>query len=206
VTETPAHVGRRFLDVAKLPAYAFGYRAALWWGVMILIVIETMMFSLLVTSYLYSRGREHIWPPAGAENAPLWVTGGSLLVLLLAGLPLIPVYRKAIEGRLRVLQLGFVATTILSLAAAAARGYEFASIGYRWNSHAYGSLVWGIYFMHALHLVAGVCENIVMTALLYKGPIEKKHMLDIRLSCIYWWFVVVVWIPLWALIVFDGRQ
>jgi cytochrome c oxidase subunit 1/cytochrome c oxidase subunit I+III len=57
--------------------------------------------------------------------------------------------------------------------------------------------------MHSFHLLSGVVENVVLTAVLYKGPVEKKLMMDIRLSAIYWWFVVVAWVPFWLLLVID---
>ena len=38
------------LDVSDLPAFAFGARATLWWGVWGLIAIEGTMFGLLIAS------------------------------------------------------------------------------------------------------------------------------------------------------------
>jgi cytochrome c oxidase subunit 3 len=204
VTEaTGAHVGRKLLDVSHLPSFAFGHRDPLWWGVWMLIVIEGMMFSLLLTSYFYLRGNHGQWPPTGAVNPPLAMTLTTVVLLLLSCAPMYLAFRAAWDGRLRRIQRGMLLATLVSAAAAAARGFEIGAIGYNWNSHAYGSLVWGIYFMHTLHLAAGVVENAVMTALVYRGPVEKKHMLDLRLGAIYWWFVAVGWVVLWAIVIGD---
>lgn len=199
----PGKIGRRLIDVSALPAFAFGPRDPIWWGLWLLLAIEGTMFALLATSYFYLRGNATEWPPTGAANAPFWLTLLTVLALVASAVPLWWSFRAALEFRLRPIQLGFVLATILSVAAAALRGFELAKIGYHWNSHAYGSIVWAIYFMHTFHLLAGVAENAVMTVLLFKGPVEKKLMPDIRVSVIYWWFVVLSWIPLWAVILFD---
>jgi cytochrome c oxidase subunit 3 len=203
VTESPAPIGRRLIDVSGLPTFAFGPRDPIWWGLWLLLAIEGTMFALLASTYFYLRGTAREWPPTGAANAPVWLTAATLIVLVLTVPPTLWAFRAALQFRLRPIQLGFLVATILSFVACGLRAYELARIGYNWNSHAYGSIVWAIYFMHTFHLASGTLENLVMTVLLFKGPIEKKLMPDIRLSVIYWWFVVVSWIPLWAMIMFD---
>jgi heme/copper-type cytochrome/quinol oxidase subunit 3 len=196
-------VGRRLIDVSALPKFAFGQRDPIWWGLWLLIAIEGTMFALLASSYFYLRGNATEWPPTGAANAPLWLTALTVIALVVSAFPMWMAFRAAIEFRLRPIQLGFLLGTILSVIACVARGFELAKIGYNWNSHAYGSIVWAIYFMHSFHLLSGTLENAVTAALLFKGPVEKKLMPDLRVSVIYWWFVVVSWIPLWAMILFD---
>jgi heme/copper-type cytochrome/quinol oxidase subunit 3 len=204
VTEHSAHVGRRFLDVSGLPKFAFSYHDPIWWGVWMLIAIEATMFALLGSAYSYLRGNASEWPPPGAENAPGWLTASTLLALLASSVPLYWVYRAAYAGALRTLQRGMLLTTLLSIAATALRGYEISQIGYQWNSHAYGSIVWAIYFMHTLHLAAGTIENGVLTSLLFKGPVEKKLMPDVHVSSIYWWFVAASWLVFWPILFLDG--
>ncbi|HET7435456.1 MAG TPA: cytochrome c oxidase subunit 3 [Thermoanaerobaculia bacterium] len=195
---------RREIDVSGLPSFAFGNRDPLWWGVWLLIAIEGTMFALLVASYFYLRASESEWPPTGAAQPPLWITFATVIALLATIPPSYYAFRKALDGRLRAVQIGLLLTTILNGVAVVTRAYELGMIGYNWNSHAYGSLVWGIYFVHTLHLVSGLCENIVITALLFIGPVEKKHMVDVRLGTIYWWFVVVSWVILWAIVFGDS--
>lgn len=207
MSDTPhtehAHVGRRLLDVSTLPAVVQDHRDPLWWGVWMLIAIETTMFALLATAYVYLRGNFTTWPPPGAANPPIAVTGATLAALLASCVPIWFSFRAARHGDLRIVRLGFIGVTILSLIATVLRAIELTAIGYNWNSHAYGSVVWAIYFMHTVHLILGTGENAVFTALLFRGPVEKKHMLDVRLAAYYWWFIVAGWLALWVLITFD---
>lgn len=203
MTQHEGHVGRRFLDVSGLPSFAFGPRDSLWWGVMLLIAIEGTMFALLAVSYAYLRGNESVWPPAGAVQPPISVTLLTLVILLLSCVPMAWAFRAAVHDDLRRVRQGMLWATILSLLALIPRTMEFQKLGYNWNSHAYGSMVWAIYFMHTFHLAAGAVENIVFTTLIYKGPVERKHMLDVRLGSYYWWFVVAGWVVMWAMIFGD---
>ncbi|HKR62764.1 MAG TPA: cytochrome c oxidase subunit 3 [Thermoanaerobaculia bacterium] len=201
---TEGRVGRRFVDVSGLPTYVQGHRDPLWWGLWALVCVEATMFALLVASYLYLRGNESEWPPTGAVQPPLALTASTLVVLLLSAIPMWIAFRAAADHRLRPIQISMIFVTLLSAIAAVTRGYEFAKFGYWWHSHAYGSIVWAIYFMHSFHLLSGVVENAIFTALVFRGPVEKKHMLDLRLSSYYWWFVVFTWLPLWGLIMGDA--
>ena len=200
---TGAHVGRRFLDVGHLPTFAFGHRDPMWWAVWMLIAIEGTMFALLATSYFYLRGNYREWPPTGVAQPSIVLTSATVVLLLASCVPMYFAFRAAWDGRLRPVQLGMVGVTLLNAAAVVTRGFELATIGYNWNSHAYGSVVWSFYFMHTFHLVSGLAENAVITALLYRGPVEKKHMVDVRLGAFYWWFVVASWVVLWAIVMGD---
>jgi heme/copper-type cytochrome/quinol oxidase subunit 3 len=202
VAEAP--IGRRFLDVSHLPTVVLDGRDPLWWGLWLLICVEGTMFALLAASYLYLRGNESEWPPTGAVQPPLVLTATTVALLLASCIPMAVAFRAARDGRLRPIQISMVLVTLLSIIAAVTRGYEFAAFGYFWHSHAYGSIVWAIYFMHTFHLVSGVFENALFTTLVFRGPVEKKHMLDLRLSSYYWWFVVVSWVVLWAMIMGDA--
>jgi cytochrome c oxidase subunit 3 len=74
---------------------------------------------------------------------------------------------------------------------------------FRWDSHAYGSLVWTTVGLHTLHIVTGICENLLFITLLTKGPVEDKHMDDLRLNSMYWYFVVACWVPFYCIFFLD---
>jgi heme/copper-type cytochrome/quinol oxidase subunit 3 len=94
-------------------------------------------------------------------------------------------------------------TTAFSLVCLALRAVELNSLNFRWDAHAYGSIVWVIFGMHSLHLLTSNVENLLFLALLFKGPIEEKHLLDLRLNGMYWFFVVLVWIPFYIIVFLD---
>src|SRR5436190_1139721 len=128
-----APVGRRFVDVSELPMFAFGPRDPIWWGLWLLLAIESTMFVLLASSYFYLRGNESTWPPPGVHQAPLWLTALTVVALLLSVIPTWWAFRAAIQFRLRPIQIGFLLGTLASAAACVTRAYELATIGYNWK-------------------------------------------------------------------------
>jgi heme/copper-type cytochrome/quinol oxidase subunit 3 len=44
----------------------------------------------------------------------------------------------------------------------------------------------------------------MLIALLYRGPVERKHALDVQLSGMYWYFMVAAWAVCFA-VLYLGR-
>lgn len=189
------------IDVSELPTTVFGHRAPLWWGAAGAIAIETTVFALLAATYYYLRGNEAVWPPSFPP--PLgWGTAG-LVVLLVSVVPMWMVEKKAEHRSLRGMRFWLLVTTALSLLALVLRVVEMGELPFRWDHHAYGSIVWTTMGMHAIHLLTGNIENLLFIALLFKGPVEEKHLLDIQLNAFYWYWVVGWWVALYAMMYLD---
>jgi len=198
----PGSAPRRWIDVSTLPTTAIGHRSPLWWGVMGMIAIESTMFALLAASYFYLRGGASVWPPPHSR-LPFTLDTVNVALLLVSLFPMWKTLKAAKAGSLRGMRTWLSVATILGLSCLAIRGWEFATIGFRWDAHVYGSIVWTILGMHALHLLASNGENVIFIVLLFKGPVEEKHLVDVYLNAIYWFFVVASWLPFYAIIFLD---
>lgn len=189
------------IDVSELPTTVFGHRAPLWWGAAGAIAIETTVFALLAATYYYLRGNEAVWPPSFPP--PLsWGTAG-LVVLLVSVFPMWRVEKMSERRSLRGMRFWLLVTTALSLLALALRVVEMGELPFRWDHHAYGSIVWTTMGMHAIHLLTGNIENLLFIALLFKGPVEEKHLVDVQLNAFYWYWVVGWWMALYAMMYLD---
>lgn len=190
------------IDVSSLPTLAFGPRAPLWWGVSSMLAIETTMFALLAVTYFYLRGNESLWPPAG--DPPVGPATAGLFLMLLSVPPMVLAHRETGKGRrLKVMRFWLIVSMVIGFLALGFRGAELGELPFRWDHHAYGSVVWALLGMHAIHLLVSSGENVLFTALLFKGPVEEKHLLDLRLNAMYWYFVVAWGIVTYALIYLD---
>ena len=67
------------INVAKLPSYAFGHRSILWWATLGIVAIEGTMFALVITSYLYIKGRNPHWAPGVFPPALLFCTINTII-------------------------------------------------------------------------------------------------------------------------------
>ncbi len=202
MTQRPQRPQQPVIDVSSLPTFAFGPRDPLWWGVAAMIAIETTMFALTAVTYFYLRGGEIEWPPPGARM-PMGLGWANVVILLASLWPMHLANREALAMKLRPMRFWLLVATVLGLAALGLRAMEMGGMTFRWNSHAYGSIVWTIFGLHTLHLLTSCGENLVFLAVLYRGPVEKKHCVDMRLNGMYWFFVVLSWLPLFALFYLD---
>lgn len=194
------------IDVSSLPTMAWGPSSTLFWGVAGMLAIETTMFALLFASYFYLRGNESLWPPgAGSRgNPPIGPATVGLFLQLVSVVPMIVVHRESgRKCRLKSMRFWLIVSMAIGLLALVARVAEFGELPFRWDHHAYGSIVWAILGMHAIHLLSSGGENVLFTVLLFKGPVEERHLLDLRLNALYWYFVVIWGIAVYALIYLD---
>jgi cytochrome c oxidase subunit III len=194
------------IDVAGLPDHAIGERATLWWGVLLMLVIESTMFAMLLATYLYIRSEADAWPPLGTpppDQLPGLVT---TLVLLLSAVPQWAADRyawhpsAANDAKAR---WSLVAATVLAFAVLVPRCFELASLHCGWDSHAYGSIVWTIVGMHTFHVTTSAVETAVLTVYLFRRPLDEKHRLDLNVNSLYWYFVTAWWLPAYVLVYFG---
>lgn len=195
---------RRTLDVSPLPSYAFGHQGLIWWGTIGFMVIEGSMFVMVLITYFFLRTRVPEWPP-GIANPDATLGTINTLVLLLSILPN-QLAKRAAEGfelarvqRLLLVCLGFGVMFL------AIRAFEFGSLGVRWDSNAYGSIVWVIMGLHTAHLLTDVVDTGVLTALMFTRHVEPKRFVDVSENALYWYFVVLSWIPIYLAVYFVPR-
>ena len=51
------------------PPYDISSKAPLWWGQLLMCLIEGSMFCILIAMYFYMRLSVDVWPPPGVEVA-----------------------------------------------------------------------------------------------------------------------------------------
>ena len=194
----------RAIDVAHLPDYAFSHRSIMWWGGASLMAIEGMMFALLIVSYIYLKGRSPEWPPG--YFAPILFWGTLNTAILLASTVPNHLAKKAAERMdLRALRLGLAIAIGFGIAFSLVRVFEFRALNVWWDSNAYGSVVWVLLGFHTTHLVTDLLDSVALEVLLFVGPLKKSHFVDAAENSLYWHYVVIVWLPVYALIYLAPR-
>jgi heme/copper-type cytochrome/quinol oxidase subunit 3 len=85
------------------------------------------------------------------------------------------------------------------------RYLEFRALNVWWDSNAYGSIVWLLLGFHTTHILTDMADSSVLLALLCIGPIKESRFVDVSENAIYWDFVVLAWIPVYAVIYLAPR-
>jgi heme/copper-type cytochrome/quinol oxidase subunit 3 len=172
------------------------------------------MFALAIATYLYFRVVDFdLWPPPRVDQMPvlyhpvpdLGVATVNLGIIVLSLLPMIYVDRACLEKNQTAVKFGLVICLLFGLGAIALRFIEFQAIHFRWNDNAYASTVWLLMGLHLAHLITATSENAIMTAWIFAKGMDTKHARDVRVTAVYWYWVVGIWILLYGLIYWVPR-
>jgi cytochrome c oxidase subunit III len=192
------------LDVSQLPSYGFGPRSLMWWGTLGIIAIEGTVFLLTAFAYLYLRTRVAVWPPGVPPPDLLWGTLNTA-VLLLSVAPNEWARRAAKAHDLRKVRIALLIAIAFGVAFLVVRIFEFGALNVRWDTNAYGSAVWMLLGLHTTHLLTDWIDTVVLAVLMFTGPLEGKRFVDVSENCVYWYFVVFAWLPIYAIIYGASR-
>jgi cytochrome c oxidase subunit III len=184
------------IDVSGLPTYAYGNRNIMWWGTWGMILIESTMFAIALVTYYYLRDFSQTWPPEGGPPRLLFGTL-NLVILLCSGLPNHWAKQAAEREDLRGVRVWLVVGLLFAACFIVIRAFEFPALNTRWDANAYGSIVYMLLILHTTHVVTDAADSVVLAILLFTGPLEGRRFVDVSENSLYWWFVVIAWIPLY---------
>jgi cytochrome c oxidase subunit 3 len=194
------------LDVSGLEDHGFGSRSILWWGTVGIIAIELTVFAVAVASYFYLQGNEDTWPPAGTPEPGLFWPTVNTIILLASLFPNQKVKKAAEDMDLRRVRLWIVIADLFALAFVIVRALEYADLRASWDSNAFTSVTWTLLSLHSFHLVTDFADSLVLTALVFTRHGEKpRRMVDVSENAFYWYFVVLVWIPIYLVLYWTPR-
>jgi heme/copper-type cytochrome/quinol oxidase subunit 3 len=194
----------RTLDVAGLPDHAFGHQGLIWWGTIGFMVIEGSMILMVLITYFYFRLRVEDWPPSLA-NPDLFYGTLNLIVLAVSALPNHFAKQAAEKYSLGWVQFWLVLCTLFGAVLLVIRAFEYTTINCRWDDNAYGSIVWLLLSLHTAHLATDVVDTGVLAALMFIGPVTPRRFVDVSENGLYWYFIVLWWIPVYLTLYWAPR-
>lgn len=192
------------LDVRRLPSLAFGPRSLMWWATAGLMAVEGTVFAMAIVMYIYYRSVNAAWPLNAPAPSLFWGTLNSG-VLIASMLPNELARRAAQRGDRAASTLWLTACLLAAIMFLTLRGFEFTALNVTWYANAYGSIVWMLLGLHTTHLITDTVDTGVLAWLLFKGPFEGKRLVDTSETAVYWYFVVLSWLPIYAVIYLAPR-
>lgn len=192
-------------DLSGLPHDVFGLRSIVWWGLMGFMAIEAMAFILGAGAYLYVRSVNPDWPPP-PDGLP-GLAPGIVITLLFLGSEVVNRWlaRQAKQMDEKAVIRGITVMVALGIVITVVRFLEFPQLNTRWDANAYGSVVWLLMVLHTAHLLTDLVDTVVFTGWLYTHHVEPTQFSEVYDNCGYWTFVVVSWLPIWALVYLAPR-
>ena len=196
---------RVVLDLAKLPLHGMGSASVTWWGTAAFMLIEGTGFAVVIAVYLYLMSLAATWPIDAP--APDLLPGTVVTLILVASV--VPNYltsRWAEQQDLRKVRLAMVVMSILGILPLIVRVFEFPALKVKWDTNAYGSIVWTMLGLHTTHIITDLVDTLVLAVLMFtRHGDNKRRFGDVQDNAMYWNFVVAAWLPIYACIYWVPR-
>lgn len=192
------------LDVSSLPTYGFSHRSLMWWGTAGMMVIEATVFALAIFSYFYLMSHSKVWPLSRFPPEILWGTLNTF-ILLLSAWPNHKAKKAAEDQIAEPTRFWLLVCLAFSFAFLAVRVMEFKTLNVHWDDNAYGSAVWMLLGLHTLHMITDTLDSCVLTVMMYIEPVLGKQYVDVSENGMYWYFVVLTWLPIYLVIYLIPR-
>lgn len=196
---------RAVLDVSELPTLVFGHKNVAWWGTLSFMVIEGTTLAVALSSYLYLRKNFPHWPPEPTPVPDLLIPTLNTLLLLAVLIPMASVSKAAKRMDLHGVRVGLLVAVAMTVVNTVLRFWEFAALNTRWDEHVYGSIAWATLGLHTTLLLVDVVESAVIAALMFIGPIEKKHFADASDAAFYQYFLSLSYIVVYVVLFLSPR-
>lgn len=167
------------------------------------------MFAMLIGTYLYLRTANLDWPPPTVIKPDLTLPTVNLLIMFASCIPMLVADRAAKRGHATTVRVCFAIAVLAGIAILTIRSIVVANLGYKWSDHAYGSFVWTALGFHTMHTLAATGETALLLIYSLVRPVVKKNLLDFRCTAVYWYFIVLMWLPFYVIIYiapFLGRK
>ena len=228
VGDRPIVRGRRERPRERLPVNETGLDAqpvrftSGMWAVILFVSSEAMFFGALFTAYFYLRGRVPAWEPifercvAAHCEKPAWNSTTDIFGLMV---PLVAINTIALisssvtmqfavnaikRGDRRGLRNWLIPTIVLGALFLMGQGYEYTRLGFLPDNGVFAGVFFTLTGFHGAHVTGGVLMNTYVFARTLGGQFTKNRHLAVEAASIYWHFVDVVWIGLFATIYIIG--
>ena len=190
-THAPAH------DAHPPTSTGLNSRKLLFWA---FLGSECMFFGSLIATYLVYRGRDKVGPyPHEVLNIPF--TSFSAFVLLMSSLTMVLALAACQRGNPRGTRIWLAATAILGMTFVGGQCYEFTEFflhGLKLQTNLFGATFYVLTGFHGTHVTIGVIWLWSLFMMSLRGKLGTDRALDVEIAGLYWHFVDVVWVFVFA--------
>jgi len=187
-------------------------------GMLLFIGSELMFFAGLFGAYFNTRataiGYGQPWPPAGLEDVinpfptepipflPIIAT----TILVLSSVTMQWAVWRIRKGDRTGMNRALLLTLVMGIIFLVAQAFDYLTLvtqeGFGINSGVYGSLFFTMTGFHGAHVFGGVVGIAVVLLRGLSGQFSAKHHIAVEAVSVYWHFVDIVWIALFATLYF----
>jgi heme/copper-type cytochrome/quinol oxidase subunit 3 len=181
------------------------HRKMLWWA---FLGSDCMFFGTLIGTSLVYKGRDKAGPPPhtsalgeGIINIPL--TSVSAFVLLMSSLAMVLALAGITAGNMRKFRVWIFMTALLGSIFVGFQVFEFTEFymkGLSLQGNLFGASFFTLTGFHGAHVTVGVMWLLSLLYWSFTGELTPANAINVEICGLYWHFVDVVWIAIFAIV------
>ena len=169
-------------------------------GMLLFIISEVMLFGAFFTAYFFVRVvGDAAWPAEG-DHLPVVIAGVNTAILISSSFTMHWALEGARNENRAALRVGLLTTALLGLTFLVIQINEYVHIGFAPADHAQGTIFYGLTGLHGAHVFVGLTLLTFATIRAFRGHFTAKEHRGVEVPGIYWHFVDVMWIVVYATI------
>ena len=177
-------------------------RSMAWWGMILFIASEALIFANFIAAYLYLEIRNwngQGWHLPSELTYPIINT----IILICSSFPVHIAGRGIARGNQRQLKIGLFFTILMGAIFLGGQVYEYSGlfgIHFTPSSTIFGSAFFTLTGFHGLHVTVGAIFLLICLIRSMRGDFTAKNHFAVQAAEMYWHFVDIVWIVVFSMI------
>lgn len=177
-------------------------RSMQWWGMILFIASEALIFANFIATYLYLEIRN--WNTL-TFKLPSDITYPIIntIILICSSFPAHFAGRGIVKGNQRQLKIGLTLTIVMGLIFLGGQVFEYSGLfgqSFTPDTTIFGSVFFTLTGFHGIHVTIGVLFLLICLIRSTRGDFTAKKHFAIQAAEMYWHFVDVVWIVVFSMI------
>lgn len=191
------------LEIAEEEHGTDSGRSMEWWGMILFITSEALIFANFIAAYLYLEIRNwnnFAWQLPSDITYPIINT----IILICSSIPAHIAGRGIARGNQRQLKLGLFFAILMGAIFLGGQIYEYSGLFGTFNftpsKDIFGSAFFTLTGFHGLHVTVGAIFLLICLIRAMRGDFTAKKHFAVQAAEMYWHFVDIVWIIVFSLI------
>ena len=167
-------------------------------GMFLFIASEIMLFGSFFTAYFFVRVANGTPWPTPPFHLPVFVALINTCILVTSSFTIHGATQSIKRGNRAGLQAGLVLTFLMGLTFLITQMIEYARVGFAPHDGAFGTIFYCLTGLHGAHVFVGLSILFFMTVRAFRGHFSAESHHGVEIGGIYWHFVDVMWIVVYA--------
>ena len=167
-------------------------------GMVLFVASEAMFFAAFFGGYFTIKANSPVWPPAGTPHLKIDIATVLTVILIISSITVQMSLRSIRSGNGSRSTVWLGVTILLGILFLSLQLYDYSQLGFGLKDGVFGTLFYVMTGIHMAHVIGGVVFLALVFAQARRGRLSPTHHDPLAAGAIYWDFVDVVWLCLFA--------